>query len=37
MDWEFMTTESDGLYSGKYYIYPDSAYINGNDRAYNDG
>lgn len=37
MDWEFMTTESDGLYSGNYYIYPDSAYINGNDRAYNNG
>jgi Tfp pilus tip-associated adhesin PilY1 len=37
MDWEFMTTEYDGLYSGKYYIYPDSAYINGNDRAYGSG
>jgi hypothetical protein len=37
MDWEFMTSESDGLYSGKYYIYPDAAYINGNDRAYSDG
>ncbi|MDA8134313.1 MAG: PilC/PilY family type IV pilus protein [Desulfobacteraceae bacterium] len=37
MDWEFMTTEGDGLYKGKYYLYPDSAYINGNDRVYGIG
>jgi type IV pilus assembly protein PilY1 len=37
MDWEFMTSEKDGLYQNKYYLYPDSAYINGNDRVYADG
>jgi len=37
MDWEFMTTENDGLYQGKYYIYPDAAYINSNDRVYGTG
>ncbi len=37
MDWEFMTSESDGLYKGKYYLYPDSAYINSNDRVYASG
>ncbi len=34
MDWEFMTNEGDGLYGSKYYLYPDSAFINGQDRAY---
>ncbi len=34
MDWEFMTHEDDGKYSGKFYLYPDSAYINYNDRIY---
>jgi hypothetical protein len=37
MDWEFMTGESDGLYRSKYYLYPDSAYINSNDRVYGTG
>jgi len=37
MDWEFMTSENDGLFEGYYYLYPDSAYIDGNDRAYSDG
>ena len=37
MDWEFMTQENDGLYGGKYYLYPDSSYIDGNDRAYGSG
>nr|NJM03077.1 hypothetical protein [Desulfobacula sp.] len=35
MDWEFMTQENEGTYEGQYYLYPDSAYINGNDRVYN--
>ncbi len=37
MDWEFMTSENSGLFGGDYYLYPDSAYIDGNDRAYGDG
>ncbi|MCP3940827.1 MAG: hypothetical protein GY710_05015 [Desulfobacteraceae bacterium] len=34
MDWEFMTSETNGIFSGEYYIYPDSAFINGQDRVY---
>lgn len=34
MDWEFMTSESDGVFDDKYYLYPDSAYINKHDRIY---
>ncbi len=34
MDWEFMTSENDGIYKSEYYLYPDSAFINGQDRAY---
>lgn len=35
MDWEFMTTETDGKYNNKFYLYPDSAYVSyNNDRVY---
>lgn len=34
MDWEFMTSENDGLMYSRYYLFPDSAFINGHDRVF---
>ncbi len=37
MDWEFMTEESNGLFSGKYYVFKDSDYDPSPDHNYGTG
>ncbi len=37
MDWEFMTEQSSGLYSGRYYVFPDASYSPGVDHNYGTG